>query len=227
VLDGAPIEQEQKWQSYVIPDVARSYVDYTGEVQTIPDQQMEDEIVTQIGLKVEKAKSATNAESGTVVLAVQENSADRVFSGQDVLLSANLTSPGSHSAKIAGTTITKSPALGSRDAGSAAPGSTPRPGTSTTGPRAPTATAPKGAPTAGALTRRTTSDAPSGPTTAAGASKERQSRRWRPFEKRRARLSTTSRLNGGAGRNPAPVPTLAQPRPIAASLEAMTFPCAV
>jgi hypothetical protein len=81
VLDGAPIEQEQKWQSYVIPNVARSYVDYTGEVQTIPDQQMEDEIVTQIDLKVEKAhwaKSAANAESGTVVLAVQENSADRV-----------------------------------------------------------------------------------------------------------------------------------------------------
>jgi len=81
VLDGAPVEQEQKWQSYVIPNVARSYVDYTGEVQTIPDQQMEDEIVTQIGLKVEKAhwaKSAANAESGTVVLAVQENSADRV-----------------------------------------------------------------------------------------------------------------------------------------------------
>jgi len=65
VLDGAPIEQEQKWQSYVIPNVARSYVDYTGEVRTIPDQQIEDAIVTQIGFEMEKghwAKAATNEE---------------------------------------------------------------------------------------------------------------------------------------------------------------------
>ena len=80
-LDGAPIEQEQKWHSYIIPNVARSFVDYTGEVQVISDQQMEDEIATQFGFKVEKAhwaRSAINAASGTVVLAVQENTADRV-----------------------------------------------------------------------------------------------------------------------------------------------------
>ena len=81
VLDGAPIEQEQKWQSYVIPNVARSYVDYTGEIRTISEQQIEDEIGTQIGFKVEKvhwAKSAIGTEAGTVVLAVQENSIGRV-----------------------------------------------------------------------------------------------------------------------------------------------------
>jgi hypothetical protein len=82
------------------------------------------EIVTQIGFKVEKAhsaKSATNAESGTVVLTVQENSADRVPAWISLFgTSANRT-------KIAGTTITKSPVLGSRDAGFATPGSTRRP----------------------------------------------------------------------------------------------------
>ena len=81
ILDGVPVEQEQKWQSYIIPNVTRSYVDYTGKVQTIHDQQMEDEIVTQIGFKVEKAhwaKSAAGTEAGTVILAVQESSAGRV-----------------------------------------------------------------------------------------------------------------------------------------------------
>jgi hypothetical protein len=81
VLDGVPVEQEEKWKSYVIPNVDHSYIDYTGGFQPISEQQIKEEIATQIGIQVEKAhwaKPAVGTESGMVVFAVQEKSADRV-----------------------------------------------------------------------------------------------------------------------------------------------------
>lgn len=84
VFDGALVEQESKWTSFVIPNVPCSYVDYTGQRQAISNTLLKEEVERQTGVKAEKvqwtkpATDPTQTVTGTAVLAVLESTADRV-----------------------------------------------------------------------------------------------------------------------------------------------------
>ena len=148
-------------------------MDYTGEVQTIPDQQMEDEIVTQIDVKVEKAhwaKSATNAESERWSSPSKKTPRTESHYPQ-ILQTRSLAMPKLLEPKVlqaCHSNISSCPDCDCPER---------------------------------CTNWQTALDAPSGPTTAAGASKERPSLRWRPFGKHRARLLTINNRNVNARRH--------------------------